>query len=81
MVWRELYSKAPAGAIERKEFKALLESWQRKVNGIPTIEENFQVRIASSVTRGSLCACLDRPRVRAHDLVHDLTVSKASQCM
>lgn len=43
--WQQQHGGPPANAQERKAFKALLDSWQRKVNGIPTIEENFQVRL------------------------------------
>ena len=41
--WQQQHGKPPCNAAERREFKASLEAMQRKVNGIPTIEDNFQV--------------------------------------
>jgi hypothetical protein len=44
--WQQDHGAPPSGAQQRRQFKSMIESWQRKVNGIPAIEENFQVRPA-----------------------------------
>jgi hypothetical protein len=52
--WRAQHGAPPATAAERRECQSLLDSWQRKVNGIPTIEENFQVRLSEVLGRQCL---------------------------
>jgi len=47
--WKSSHQNAelPMSSEERREFKALLKSWQRKIDDCPIPEENFEEAIVN----------------------------------
>lgn len=39
--WQQQHSKLPSSSAQRTEFKGIIKSWQRQIDGIPLEEENF----------------------------------------